>query len=248
MGKRYYWLKLREDFFRSKEIKKLRQRERGDTCTVIYQKMQLLAMKTEGVLRWSGLEERFAAELALDLDEGEDAVAETLRFLLETGLAEMPDEATLVLPSVLENTGSETAATQRSRECRARQKALQCSTDATQAQHLCSAEKEKETEKEKKREETEGERAQAAPGKAKRFIPPTAEEVAAYCAERGNGVSAQRFVDHYAAVGWRVGKNPMKDWKAAVRTWEGRERDGRRDGQHHGDGRDDPEIPGVTRL
>jgi len=54
----------------------------------------------------------------------------------------------------------------------------------------------------------------------KKFIPPTVQEVEAYCRERGNAVDAQRFVDHYASVGWKVGKNPMKDWRAAVRTWE----------------------------
>ena len=59
----------------------------------------------------------------------------------------------------------------------------------------------------------------------KTFSPPTAEEVAAYCTERNNGVDAQTFVDFYASKGWYVGKNPMKDWKAAVRTWE-RNRDG----------------------
>ena len=59
----------------------------------------------------------------------------------------------------------------------------------------------------------------------KTFSPPTVEEVAAYCAERNNSVDAQTFVDFYASKGWYVGKNPMKDWKAAVRTWE-RNRDG----------------------
>lgn len=53
-----------------------------------------------------------------------------------------------------------------------------------------------------------------------RFIPPTQSEVEAYCRERGNSVDAQHFVDYYAANGWRVGRNPMKDWRAAVRTWE----------------------------
>ena len=57
----------------------------------------------------------------------------------------------------------------------------------------------------------------------KRFRPPTVEEVEAYCFERNNKVDAERFVDFYASNGWRVGKNPMKDWKAAVRTWEKRE-------------------------
>lgn len=56
-----------------------------------------------------------------------------------------------------------------------------------------------------------------------RFTPPTVEEVIAYCTEKGYTVDPQRFVDYYTSVGWRVGKNPMKDWKAAVRTWNRKE-------------------------
>ena len=56
--------------------------------------------------------------------------------------------------------------------------------------------------------------------KRKRFSPPTLEEVKAYCDERKNRVDPQRFIDYYESNGWKVGKNPMKDWKAAVRTWE----------------------------
>lgn len=54
----------------------------------------------------------------------------------------------------------------------------------------------------------------------KRFIPPTLEQVQEYCAQRHNSVDPQRWFDYYSANGWKVGKNPMKDWKAAVRTWE----------------------------
>lgn len=53
-----------------------------------------------------------------------------------------------------------------------------------------------------------------------RFTPPTLEEVSAYCQERGNNVDAERFMSFYESNGWKVGKNPMKDWRAAVRTWE----------------------------
>ena len=60
--------------------------------------------------------------------------------------------------------------------------------------------------------------------RTKRFIPPTVDEVRAYCQERQNGVDPQRFVDYYSSNGWMVGKNKMKDWKAAVRTWEQKER------------------------
>lgn len=52
------------------------------------------------------------------------------------------------------------------------------------------------------------------------FLPPTIEQVEAYCNERNNFVDPQKFVDFYASKGWMVGKNKMRDWKAAVRTWE----------------------------
>lgn len=57
-----------------------------------------------------------------------------------------------------------------------------------------------------------------------RFVPPTVEEVAAYCAERKNNIDAVRFVDYYTSNGWMVGKSKMKDWKATVRNWERREK------------------------
>lgn len=53
-----------------------------------------------------------------------------------------------------------------------------------------------------------------------KFSPPTVEEVRDYCRERGNNVDPERFVDYYSSNGWKVGRNSMKDWRAAVRTWE----------------------------
>lgn len=61
-------------------------------------------------------------------------------------------------------------------------------------------------------------------GGRRRFIKPTVEEVASYCTERNNGIDAQEFIDFYESKGWVIGKSPMKDWKAAVRTWENKER------------------------
>ena len=59
--------------------------------------------------------------------------------------------------------------------------------------------------------------------KPRRFTKPTVAEITEYCRERGSGVDPQRFFDFYEAKGWRVGNQPMRDWQAAVRTWEGRE-------------------------
>ena len=60
---------------------------------------------------------------------------------------------------------------------------------------------------------------------AKRFVPPTVDQVREYCKERKNQVDAQRFVDFYEAKGWMVGKNKMKSWQAAVRTWEAKDQE-----------------------
>ena len=62
-------------------------------------------------------------------------------------------------------------------------------------------------------------------GGRKKFTIPTPEEVQAYCDERKNGILGQQFCDFYSSKGWRVGSQPMKDWKAAVRTWEMRRKD-----------------------
>lgn len=69
----------------------------------------------------------------------------------------------------------------------------------------------------------EKEKAAISPKATKRFTPPTVEEVRTYCKERGNKVDPAAFVSFYDSNGWKVGKNPMKDWRAAVRTWEQRE-------------------------
>lgn len=161
-GKRYYWLKLKDDFFTSKRIKKLRNQAGGDTYTIIYLKMQLLAMKTDGVLTWTGLEENFAEELALDLDEKPDDVEVTLLYLLKVGLAETQDQQHFFFPYAVENTGSEQASAKRVRDFRKRQGALQSNgetlqsnDDVTPVKRLCNGEIEKEIEIERRERDRE---------------------------------------------------------------------------------------------
>ena len=88
MSKKYYWLKLKEDFFRQKEIKKLRKIAGGDTYTIIYLKMQLLSLQNEGVLKYEGVEENIAEQIALEIDEDVDNVQITLSFLMAKKLIE----------------------------------------------------------------------------------------------------------------------------------------------------------------
>lgn len=96
---------------------------------------------------------------------------------------------------------------------------------------LQEKEKEKEKEEEKDKDKRGDIRART------RFTPPTVEEVAVYATERGyTGFSAERFIAYYESNGWKVGRNPMKDWRAAVRNWASKDKDkpvGRSEGWHN---------------
>ena len=150
--KRYYWLKLQDGFFDSKRIKKLRKLAGGDTYTIIYLKMQLVAMKKGGILEYTGLEKTFAEELALELDEEPGNVGVTVNYLLSCGLLEETSQSEYFVPYAVMNTGSEGTSTKRVREHRER-KALQCNADVTQMKQTCNVEKEIEIEIEKATEE-----------------------------------------------------------------------------------------------
>ena len=144
--KRYFWLKLHKDFFQRKEIKRLRKIAGGDTYTIIYLKMLLRSIMSDGKLYFDGLEYDFAAEVALDLDESEENVQITITYLLNSGLLEMRSDDEYYLPDTKNSTGCETAVAARVRRHREKQKALQCNTDVTEMKHLCNGEKEIEKE------------------------------------------------------------------------------------------------------
>lgn len=120
--KQYYWLKLKDDFFRQKEIKKLRKIAGGDTYTIIYLKMLLLAIKEENKLYFEGVEDEFADELALELDEDEENVAMTLAFLDKHNLIEIVNDEEFFLPQAEEMTGSESESAARVRRHREKKK------------------------------------------------------------------------------------------------------------------------------
>jgi len=109
---------------------------------------------------------------------------------------------------------------ERKRLQREREKAAQESEAANQC-HEESRNVTTDKDKDKDKDKEEPNKADKPPSpQKKRFTPPTLDDVSAYCEERGNHVDPEQWFDHYTAKGWMVGKSPMKDWKAAVRTWE----------------------------
>ena len=125
--KRYYWLKLKEDFFRQKEIKKLRRIAGGDTFTIIYLKMLLRSLENDGRLYYEGVEEDFISELALDIDEEDDNVKMTVSYLMANGILVQNNSEEYEMLTAKEMTGSECEYARRVRKFRAQnaQKELQ---------------------------------------------------------------------------------------------------------------------------
>lgn len=141
VNKHYYWLRLKENFFRQKEIKKLRKIAGGDTYTIIYLKMQLLTLTTGGVITFEGTEDNLAEQLELELDEDKDNIQLTINFLIKHGLIREVKEDEFLLPSVLQSIGKESASAERVRKHRQKKqleeaeksKALQCNTGVTKS-------------------------------------------------------------------------------------------------------------------
>lgn len=116
--KRYYWLKLKEDFFRNKVMKKMRRIAGGDTYVIICLKMMLMSIQNGGKLFYEGVEQDFCAELALDLDEDEDNVKIAVSFLMQNGRLVQESDTEFFMPEACEAIGSESASAERMRKMR----------------------------------------------------------------------------------------------------------------------------------
>ena len=212
--KKYYWLKLKRDFFKRHDIRIVEEMTNGKDYVLFYLKMLVESIDHDGELRFSKTIPYNEQMLSVITNTNIDIVRSAMKLFVELKMIDLLDDATIYMSEVKKLTGNETESAERVRKHRAKidetKRLLQCNADVTK----CNTEKEKEKEKEI---EIEGIRGKPA---LKRFAPPAIDDVKAYCAERKNTVDAQHWYDYYSSNGWKVGKNPMKDWKAAVRTWE----------------------------
>lgn len=147
-NKRYFWIQLAQDFFKSKEMKLLRKIAGGDTHTIIYLKMMLISLEDGGHIYYDGLADNLAEEIALVIDENVEDIKITLIFLESKGLLTRKNDRDYFLEQVPEMVGSETASTRRSRKHR-ELRGLHCNTIATTCNGDIDIEKDIDTEIEK---------------------------------------------------------------------------------------------------
>ena len=179
MERRYFWLKLRDNFFENKAIKKLRLIAGGDTYTIIYLKMQLKSINAGGILTFDGFADTFADELAMDINEDPENVKVTVNFLERFGLLEeLPDDSNVpncpkqyLLPEVKQNTGSESSSAARMRRLRSKAPRIPSQSDAPVTRPLRREERDIDIEKEKIRDREEIEKIRGDTGESTALPP-----------------------------------------------------------------------------
>lgn len=251
------WVKITTDMFDNRKIKHLRRLPDGNSIVLIWVMLLTMAGRCNagGMIFLTENIPYTPKMLADELDFEENTVKLALQALEQFQMIVMDGERFRIagweeyqniegLDRIREQTRKRVAA-HRERQA---QKALPASNgtcNVTVTPGNATEEEREEDSDIRNKNDNMGDPADAPETKRstrKVFIPPTVEEVSAYCAERGNSVDPEAFVDFYASKGWMIGKNKMKDWKAAVRTWEqGDKRKGVKNG-----GRNQKSVEGST--
>lgn len=218
---KYYWLKLKRDFFKRHDIHILNGMEYGREVVLFYIKLMLESIDHEGELRFSERLPYSNSMLANLTDTPESIVDTSMEVLQDFKLIEIDENGTIILPKVMEMIGFETDWAKKKREYRDKKGQSEDNerTDRGQEADNVLPMSDKSIEIRDKRLEIRDKSIERESNTLSHCVPPTVEEVYLYCEKRHNGIDAQRFVDYYTARGW---KN-ITDWKAQIRVWENRE-------------------------
>lgn len=225
-NKKFFWLKLKEDFFESDEIKILESLPNGMAYSNFYLKLLCKSIKNNGVLRLRNVIPYTVEMLSSMTNTNIDIARGAIEKLIALNMIEVLDDGALYMLDIENMIGSETDSAQRMREARA--KTINLEEKDKKSLTLCEnvrksdteIDKEIELEKEIEIDKEKKIKKEKSTVKAKAFTIPTIDEIKEYCKERKNNVDAEKFFDYYESKGWLVGKTKMKNWQAAIRNWE----------------------------
>ena len=218
------WIKLTTDMFDNRKIKHLRRLPDGDSIVLIWVMLLTMAGRCNagGMIFLTENIPYTHKMLADELDFEESTVVLALNALEDLDMVVKSNgHFTIAGWDEYQNIEGMEKIRESKRLAQARWRAKKSTVDTTvdSTRYLVDgADKEED-------KEIDIEEENIIKAKTTKFIPPTVEEVSDYCFERGNNVDAEQFVDFYSAKGWMLGKNKMKDWKAAVRTWERKDKE-----------------------
>lgn len=253
MGK-FYWLKLKKDFFKRHDIRIIEGKKDGDRMVLFYLKLLCESVDHDGSLRFSDEVPYDNDMLASVTNTEKELVDEAMQILKKLGMIKTKNDGTIIMCGVDSMLGSDTTWAEKKRQYRDKLRTEAGQTEDNSRTNRGQTEDTKEdmsdksksiekeyrerdksiekdikdiSEREKEKEREKGEILSPALSGSpkKRFVPPTVEEVRAYCIERKNTVDPEAFVNFYSSKNWYVGKTKMVDWKASVRLWESRRKD-----------------------
>ena len=221
-NKKYYYLRLKDNFFDSDELKILESMKDGYLYSNILLKLYLRSLKNDGKLVVNDRIPYNAEMLASVTGHQIGTVKQALSIFKDLGLIDVLENGAIYMLDIQNFIGKGSSEADRKREYRQRIETdrTNVQTNLRQISEKSPPEIEIELEKDIEIEKEIHSSAKSTTTKRKRFEKPTLSEIKAYCIERNNNVDAQHFYDYYESNGWKVGKNSMKNWQAAVRTWE----------------------------
>lgn len=225
-NKKYYYLRLKDNFFDSDELKILESMKDGYLYSNILLKLYLRSLKNNGKLVINDRIPYNAEMLASVTGHQVGTIKQALSMFKELGLIEILENGAIYMLDIQNfiGKGSTEADRRRSYDRKiAQEKELlkvESVRNLREISEKSTPEIEIELEKDIEIEKEIHSSAKSTTTKRKRFEKPTLSEIKEYCIERNNNVDAQHFYDYYESNGWKVGKNSMKNWQAAVRTWE----------------------------
>ena len=235
------WIKITVDMFDNRKIKYLRRMENGDSLVLIWVMLLTMAGRCNagGMIFLTENIPYTPSMLADELGYDETVVAAALNAFERLGMISTTADSFLQVDGWEEHQNID--GMERIRESkrmaqakwRAKKKenvSVDSTVDSTEIDERISVDyADKDKDRDRDKEYIYGSSCMGAltgpTTTRQRFTPPSADDVRAYAAEKGYTIDPEAFVDYYTANGWKVGKNPMKDWRAAVRTWVRKEKE-----------------------
>lgn len=226
-NKKYYYLRLKDNFFDSDELKILESMKDGYLYSNILLKLYLRSLKNDGKLVVNERIPYNAEMLASVTGHQVGTIKQALSMFKELGLIEVLENGAIYMLDIQNfiGKGSTEADRQRLYDRRISEERKQNKlTQSRNLEEICEKstpeiEIEIELEKDIEIEKEIHNKCASTKQKRKRFVKPTISDIEQYCSEKNISINAQQFIDYYESNGWKVGRNSMKDWQATVRRW-----------------------------
>ena len=225
---RYYWLKLKRDFFKRHDVRIVEAMPNGKDYILFYLKLLLESIDHEGMLRFNDSIPYSESMLSTITDTNIDVVRSAIKVFTGLGMMDMMDDGTLYMSEVKRMTGSASASDSAERVRRFRERQNQPNTlinsrEALQNVTVTVTNNNESKSKSKNKSIDIKEKDKKKDGA--RFAPPSVDEVQEYIREKRYAVDAEAFCAYYDSNGWKVGRNPMRNWRRALVTWHKRRQD-----------------------